>query len=223
MKHVVFLVLAFLIAITAVGASTNFYEDMSDVQRYDLADAYDQVAERFEELDDAPRAEKFRAMAELIFPGFYQTERPAEIVDAVAPAPPEERLEAIIALEASVYYFEKLLRGVFSENLTLSLSVIADTLFLPLYDEGIKKSNLEEEMEFLFAKYEIDSYEAGDVLQLEDIEVMPLENGYWRVDVETWPQFTIGPEGVTFWSDKMGFYFRKFPQGWRLAAIGPVA
>jgi len=223
MKHVVLPVLAFLVAVTAVGASTRFYEDMSDAQRYDLADAYDKVAERFEELDDAPRAEQFRAMVELIFPGFYQTERPPEVVETVAPTSPEKRVENIIALEASVYFFKKLLRGIFSENLTLSLSVIADTLFLPLYDEGIKKSNLEEEMAWLFSKYEIDSYEAGDVLQLGDIEVIPLENGYWRLDVKTWPQFAVGPEEVTFWSEKMGFYFRKFPQGWRLAAIGPVA
>jgi len=223
MKRAVFLVFVFLIAIGVVGALTRFYEDMSDAQRYDLADAYDQVAERFDELGDASRAEKFRAMVELIFPGFYQTERPAEIVDTVAPASPGERLEDIVGQEASKYYFDKLLRGVFSENLTLSLSVIADTLFLPLYDEGIiKKPDVEAGMEKLFTKYNIDSYEAKDVFQLDDIEVISFANGFWRLDVETWPQFAEGLKEVTFWSEKMGFYFRKFPQGWRLAAIGPV-
>jgi len=222
MKRVVLLVPAFLIAVIAIGASTRFYEDMSDAQRYDLADAYDQVADRFEELNNVPRAEQFRAMVELIFPGFYQTERPAEVVDTVVPIPPEERLENRVGQEASEYYFNKLLRGVFSENMTLSLSVIADTLFLPLYDEGIKKPDLEAEMKWLFSKYDVHSYEAGDVFQLDDMEVISLENGYWRLDVKIWPRFAGELEEVTFWSEKMGFYFREFPQGWRLAAIGPV-
>jgi len=223
MKHVILLAIAFLIASAAVGESMRFYEDMSDAQRYDLADAYYQVADRFEELDDSPRAEKLRAMAELIFPGFYQRELPPEVVDAVVPTPSEERLKVGIEQEASKYYFNKLLRGVFSEDVTLSLSVIADTLFLPLYDEGIKKPDLEEEVEWFFSEYDVDSYSAEEVFQLNEIEVIPLENGYWRLDVKTWPQFAGKLEEITFWAGKMGFYFREFPQGWRLAAIGPVA
>jgi len=223
MKRVVFLAFALLITVGVIGASTRFYEDMSDTQRYDLADAYDQVAERFDELGDVSRAENFRAMAELIFPGFYEAERPAEAVEAAAPIPSEERLEGIVGQEASEYYFGKLLRGVFSENLTLSLSVIADRLFLPLYADGITRRDVGVEMERIFAKYEIDSYEAGDVFQLESIDVIALANGFWRLDIETWPQFAGALEEITFWSGKMGFYFRKFPQGWRLAAIGPVA
>jgi len=223
MKRVILLVLVFPIAVGVIGAATGFYEDMSDVQRYDLADAYDQVAKRFDELGDAPRAENFRAMAQLIFPDFYRVERPVETVDAVVPASSEERLENIVGQEASEYFFGKLLRGVFSENLALSLSVVADTLFLPLYDEGVKKPDVGVEMERLFAKYDIDSYEAGDVFQLDGIDVVPLANGFWRLDIGIWPQFAGALEEITFWSEKMGFYFRKFPQGWRLAAIGPVA
>lgn len=223
MKSIVSLMLASLIAVVTVGASTRFYEEMSDVQRYDLADAYDQVADRFEELDNALRAEKFRAIAELIFPGFYQAERPDEVVEAVVPTPPEKRLEDRAGQEASEYYFDKLLRGVFNENVSLSLSVIADTLFLPLYDEGIKKPDLKEEMEWFFSEYDVASYEAEDVFQLDNIEVISLENGFWRLDVKTWPHFARELEEITFWAEKLGFYFRKFSQGWRLAAVGPVA
>jgi len=223
MKYIVSLVLIFLIAAIAASAQTKFYENMSDAQRYDLADAYDQVADRFEELDDAPRAEKLRAMVKLIFPDFYQTERPAEVVDTVVPTPTQESLENRVGREASEYQFSKLLRGIFDEDTALSLSVIAETLYLPLYDEGIRKPDLETEMERFFSKYNVDSYEAEDIFQLEHIEVISLENGYWRLDVKTWPQFAGALEEMTFWSEKMGFYFRKFPQGWRLAAIGPVA
>ncbi len=79
------------------------------------------------------------------------------------------------------------------------------------------------ELEWFFSEYDLTGIAPYDVFDMEGIQKRPLDNGYWRLDVETQPGYENAVPEVTFWSGKMGFYFRRFPEGWRLAAIGPVA
>jgi hypothetical protein len=207
----------------AMGASEFFFSDLSEAQRYDLADAYDRVADRFDEIDDSDRADEYRAMVQVIFPGFGQVERPAAPEKPVQPRTPAKAEVDPAGGDASFYYFNKILRGIFNENVSLTVSAIADTLYLPLFDAGVDKAMVASELEWFFDEYDLSSVAPDDVFMMSTMQVTPLDNGFWRLDIQTWPEYAEALDIVTFWSEKMGFYFRKFPEGWRLAAIGPVA
>ncbi len=223
MKRAAILLFIFLAFTITVSASELFFDDLSDAQRYDLADAYDRVADRFDELDDTKRAESFRSMVQIIFPGFGRVERPVQAEEPARTQRPEQTAPDPAGGDASFYYFNKLLRGIFNENISLTLSVIADTLYLPLFDAGVDKAMVASELEWFFSEYDVTSVAPDDVFRMTTMQVIPLDNGYWRLDIQTWPEYADVIPEVTFWAEKMGFYFRKFPEGWRLAAIGPVA
>ncbi len=207
----------------SVAAAENFYDDLSQAQRYDLADAYTRVAVQFDTLGEKERAEGYRNLALVIFPGFGNVERPAQDEKPVTVKRPEQQAPDPSGGDASYYYFNKLLRGVFNENKSLTLSVIADPLYLPLFDAGVEKTLISSELDWFFDEYDVSSIAPYDVFQMNTVQVTPLDNGYWRLDVQTLPEYADAVPEITFWAEKMGFYFRKFPEGWRLAAIGPVA
>ena len=79
------------------------------------------------------------------------------------------------------------------------------------------------ELEWFFSEYDVSSVAPDDIFRMSTMQVIPLDNGYWRLDIQIWSEYADAIPEVTFWAEKMGFYFRKFPEGWRLAAIGPVA
>jgi hypothetical protein len=223
MKRIVVLTTLILAAAMTIGASELFFDTLSEAQRYDLADAYNRVADRYEELEDSQKAEAFRAMVQVIFPGFGEVERPVETPEPPRPQRPAPEKPDPAGESASRYYFNKLLRGIFNENISLALSVVAETLYLPLYDSGVDKQTIAAELEWFFENYDVTRMAPADIFQMDRIVTTPLDNGYWRLDVETQEEFSDAMPTVTFWAEKMGFYFRKFPEGWRLAAIGPVA
>ncbi len=223
MKRAAILIFVFLVLALVVNASELLFDDLTEAQRYDLADAYDRVADRFEELDDIERADSYRIMVQLIFPGYGQVERPSGPVEPVQTQRPAQPAPDPAGGDASFYYFNKILRGVFNENVSLTVAAIADTLYLPLFDAGVDKAMIASELEWFFSEYDITSVSPDDIFRMTSMQVLPLDNGFWRLDIQTWPEYADALPEVTFWAEKMGFYFRKFPEGWRLAAIGPVA
>lgn len=223
MKRIAILLILSLATILAMSAAEPNFNQLSDAQRYDLAHAYNMVADKFEDLDDAERAEGYRQMVQVIYPGFGQATRPEQQPEGTIQIRPETPAPDPAGENASTYYFNKLLRGVFNENVSLTTSVLADTLFLPFFDKGVEKAMAASELEWFFSEYDVTGIAPGDVFNMDSIETTPLDNGYWRLDVETQPGYEYAVPEVTFWSGKMGFYFRKFAEGWRLAAIGPVA
>jgi len=227
MKRVIAFIMVILISAACLSAEETFYSGFSEAQKYDLADAYSKVADQYEKLGEKNKAADFREMAEVIFPGFSKASRPA--VETTRPAEKnntekEKKPTADPAgREASRYYFNKLLRGVFNENISLTLSAVADTLYLPLYDDGISKSEAAEELQWFFSNYSLEGIAPSDVFDMSSIVIEPLENGFWRLTVSVYPEYSDALPIVTFWSERMGFYFRKYVQGWRLAAIGPAS
>lgn len=221
-RTAILLALAFS-AVLALGAAEPVFDDLSEAQRYDLAHAYNLVADKFDDLEDPSRAEGYRQMTQVIYPGYGEAARPEDDSDTASPVRPEKQPPDPAGGDASMYYFNKILRGIFNENVSLTTSVLADTIFLPLFDQGIDKALAASELEWFFSEYDVTGFAPQDVFRMEDITVTPLDNGYWRLDVETQRGYEHAVPEVTFWSGKMGFYFRKFAEGWRLAAIGPIA
>jgi len=220
MKRVTIVFIVFLTA--SISASGMFYDNLNDAQRYDLADAYNQVADQYLELGDQQLADDFRAMAQRIFPEFDRVERPTGIVERQQSQNTSQEPESS-GTSASLYYFNKLLRGVFDENIPISLSVIAETLYLPLFDAGIDKATIAAELKLFFEQYDLVSLAPHDVFIMTSTEVSAVENDFWRLDVHVKPEYADFFPEITFWEGQMGFYFKKFPEGWRLAAIEPIA
>ena len=208
MKRAAILIFVFLVLALVVNASELLFDDLTEAQRYDLADAYDRVADRFEELDDIERADSYRIMVQLIFPGYGQVERPSSPVEPVQAQRPAQPAPDPAGGDASFYYFNKILRGVFNENVSLTISAIADTLYLPLFDAGVDKAMIASEMEWFFSEYDITSVSPDDIFRMTSMQVLPLDNGFWRLDIQTWPEYADALPEVTFWAEKMGFYFR---------------
>jgi hypothetical protein len=223
MKRMVVVFIVLLYVSLSASAADTFYSGLSNAQRYDLADAYNRVADRYVELNDMKKADGFRAMVQVIYPDFGKAERPAPAVETRPAKPPVKQAVDSSGGDASLYYFNKLLRGVFDENISLTLSAVAETLYLPLFDAGIDKAAAAADLKWFFEEYDIKTMAPSDVFRMETIIVTPLDNGYWRLDVRVMPEYADALPEITFWGEKMGFYFRKFPEGWRLAAIGPVA
>ncbi|MCG8452855.1 MAG: hypothetical protein MI717_06720, partial [Spirochaetales bacterium] len=169
------------------------------------------------------RATNYREMAEYLYP---EDSAPPPAEPKQEPEVKEEDPRKILpdpaGEQASQYYFQKLLRGLFNENSGQILPVIADTLYLPLHDAGVTKDFVQSELDWFFESYDLSQLGAQDIFQLDSVSTTPLDNGYWRLDVSVYPEYSNALDLVSFWSGTMGFYFRKFPQGWRLAAIGPV-
>lgn len=222
MKRFICLLAVILTLPLLAGASEIFYSGLTEAQRYDLADAYMKVADRYVELGENDKAASFESMVDIIFPGFTEVEGPVE------QAPPQPQVqerqpeEVSFGGESTYYYFRKILRAVFSENVDLSLSVIGERLYLPMFDEGIDKKSIRNGLEWFFEKYAVDSVDPESVFDMHSISVTPLDNGYWRLDAQINTQFVNTVPELTFWAERIGFYFHKLPQGWRLAAIGPV-
>ena len=215
-----------LISVACLSAEETFYNGFSEAQKYDLADAYSKVADQYEKLGEKNKAGNFRKMAEVIFPGFSKVSRPVEKTIQQPVKNTEKEKEPVAdpaGKDASRYYFTKLLRGVFNENISLTLSVLADTLYLPMYDEGISKPEAAEELQWFFSNYSMEGIAPSDIFDMQSIVIEPLENGFWRLTVSVYPEYSDALPMVTFWSERMGFYFRKYTQGWRLAAIGPAS
>lgn len=223
MKRAVVLLSILIILTFSLSAAENFYDNLSEAQRYDLADAYTRVADQFDTLEQGERADGYRDLVQVIYPGFGEVERPVDEPETTSTRRPDQPAPDPSGGDASYYYFNKLLRGIFNENKSLTLSVIADPLYLPLFDAGVEKGLVSSELDWFFSEYDISNYIPNDVFRMNTIQVTPLDNGYWRLDVQTQPEYTVAVPEVTFWAEKMGFYFRKFPEGWRLAAIGPIA
>ena len=223
MKRITAIITVLAAAALVPVISREFFDELTSAQRYDLADAYDRAAARFDELGQNSRAAQYRDLAQEIFPDFSSAERPES--SRAEAAPRAQRQQAAVKTsggDSSKYYFSKLLRGVFNENIPLTLSVVAEPLYLPLFDEGIDKTLIESELTWFFENYNVTAVNPRDVFDMESIDVTPLNNGYWRLDVETKNAYRNALPKITFWSAKMGFYFRRYPEGWRLSAIGPV-
>ena len=171
MKRVVTIIAVLFTVALWAGASEEFFGQLTEAQRYDLADAYQRVADRFDELGQRKRASRFRAQVDVIFPGFAGSERPEESL--TSSLRPEPAAPDPAGSDASYYYFNKLLHGVFNENIPLILSAVGDVLYLPMFDEGVVKSTITGELTWFFDNYDLEGVAARDIFDMESIVATP--------------------------------------------------
>ncbi|MDC7232092.1 MAG: hypothetical protein PQJ58_02580 [Spirochaetales bacterium] len=224
-RHLSLPAVMFLLVMNLFGAD-GFYENYSDSERLVIAGAYLAVSEQYGEIGEKDKAQAYRDMAELIFPGIetQEIESPAaltpaeaEQVQTAAPARPGGKEPAAVN-----YFLSKMLRAVFSENAGDIDSLLSTRIYLPGYDQGVKKAEAMEYVQYAFDTYELDRMNPGMIYDLKRVYIKP-EGSSWIGGID------LTPEGQSLFEKETGlkgsrhlFYFREFREGWRLIAINAV-
>ncbi len=217
------LLLIMFLSVMNLGAAESFYNNYSESERLVIAGAYLAVSEQYTELGDSDKAAAFRDMADQIFPGVTasaaeqektETAIQPQQVQAASPARPSGKEPAAVQ-----YYFSKMMRAVFSENEADLVPLLTTRLYLPGYDEGVKKEDVQAYIRMAFENYEIDRVDPSSVYELNRLYIRS-EGNAWVAAVK------LTPMGQRFFESELGFqgetqkfYFREFREGWRLIAI----
>lgn len=213
-------ILFLLTAAAGTAAAENFYESYTQTERLAIADAYLAVAEQYESLGEAEKAAAFKAIAQEASPGIADRrppETPAETARETAAAPPVR--PAGREPSAVRYYFSKLLRGLFAENLPEISAVLSTRLYLPGYDQGVAKAEVEAFLKETFASRPLEKIDPAS-LYVFDRYFIKKEGSAWTAKIGLTPRGAeIMEKALGFPGECHIFYFREYREGWRLIAL----
>lgn len=220
-RHLSLFTVMFLFVMN-LAAAENFYDNYSESERLVIAGAYLAVSQQYEELGENKKATDYKSMAEQILPGIeaedmnskpLSTEE-VEKLQTAAPARPSGKESSAVR-----YYFSKLIRAAFSENEADIDSLLTSRLYLPGYDEGVKKSEVMDYVSYAFDKYELEKTDPGLIYQIQRL-YLKSEGSSWVASMDlTEEGEKIFKEEIGFPGNRHMFYFREYREGWRLIAI----
>jgi hypothetical protein len=111
------------------------------------------------------------------------------------------------------------MRAVFSENEKDLSSLLSTRLYLPGYDDGVSKNDVQEFIHKAFMKYPLDETDPASIYKLDRIFIRS-EGSSWVASVN------LTEEGINVFDREFGFYgtlqkfyFREYREGWRLIAV----
>lgn len=221
LRHLSLFTVMFLFAMN-LSAAENFYNNYSESERLVIAGAYLAVSQQYDELGEDKKATDYKNMAEQILPGIeagdmnYEQSATEEVekIQTAAPARPSGKESSAVR-----YYFSKMLRAVFSENKTDIDSLLSSRLYLPGYDDGVKKSEVMDYVAYAFDKYELDKTDPSLIYKTERLYLQS-EGSSWVASMDlTEDGEKIFREEIGFSGNRHMFYFREYREGWRLIAI----
>jgi len=202
-----------------LSAADGFYTGYSESERLVIAGAYLAVGDHYSELGESKKAEEYKSMAEEIFPGIKTQNitpqsAPQKPVLTASPARPSGKEPAAVQ-----YYFGKMMRAVFSENIKDIDSLLSTRLYLPGYDEGVEKKDVLNYVQSAFDKYPLDKIDPAVYYKLDRFFIRP-EGSAWVAEVNlTNKGIQVFNDYLRFPGTKQKFYFREYREGWRLIAI----
>lgn len=208
-------------------ADENFYKNYSESERLVIAGAYLAVSEQYSSLGETDKARDFRGMAEEIFPGI----KAGDLTGEQAPAPVEaEQVQTSVPTRPSgkeagavQYFFSKMLRAVFSENKTDIESLLSTRLYLPGYDNGLKKSEVMHYVSWAFDTYELDQTDPGLIYDTSRLFIRA-DGSSWVASIDlTEKGAELFAQEIGFYGNRHMFYFREFREGWRLIAVNAAS
>lgn len=221
-RHLSLLSVMFLFVMN-LGAAELFFENYSESERLVIAGAYLAVAEQYDELGENEKSADFKAMAEQIFPGIESRDisdlpapktGEAEMIQASVPTRPSGKEPAAVQ-----YFFGKMLRAVFNENKSDIDSLLTTRLYLPGYDEGLKKAEVMKYVSWAFDTYELDKTDPALIYEINRLFIRP-ESSSWIASIDlTETGAALFAREIGFYGNRHMFYFREFREGWRLIAV----
>ena len=215
------ILLGMLLLTTLTIAADNFYDEYSESERLVIAGAYLAVGDQYESLGDDAKGKAYRNLADQIFPGIESEDIPeqgktpeAVPMQTAAPVRPSGKEPAAVQ-----YYFSKLMRAVFTEDLSDVSSLLTTRLYLPGYDEGIEKQEVLKFVKNAFDSYPLDAIDPTTIYELDRLYIKA-EGSAWTAGIRpTEEGKKTFYEEFGFRGEMHKFYFREYREGWRLIAL----
>ena len=220
------IILLLIACMTVTSGAEDFYKSYPESERLLIADAYLSVSENYLKMGEKEKAATFRAIAQEVYPGIEVARESVEIVPsegenavpatlpAVAPVRPSGTEPAAVR-----YFFSKLMRGIFTENISSVMSLISTRLYLPGYDQGVSRDEVSSYLKVAFDNYPLEKTDPSLVYNFNRYYVKK-EGSAWTVKVNLTEQgMKIMKEKLSFSGESHIFYFREYREGWRLIAI----
>jgi len=219
------LILITLFLCTLLSAEDPF-SGLSELELWDLSYSYLEVSKQYRELDKIEKADDFEKMAYNIYPALKN--RSDEV-------PPETGIQVLSpAVETTLspgdpekiirYYFFKMVRGVFTENEELITSVLAPMVFVPGYDYGFSREEIDRQLKAAFSTYDLTAYTPEQVWNLSSLTLDRDARGYKLLKIETQPETMSIMSSYTFWGEQQTFFFQYIQEenqdpDWKLIAV----
>lgn len=219
MKKITFLIFLSLI-LFPITAEDNINE-MNSAQLFDLAMAYDQVSDKYMELDDtSERADSYKKMADLLrqmaddHAQSLMANNPEidpVVIENPEPEIPQDADE--LAARGINYFFKKYMSAFSRKNSDEILRLTNEPFNLAYYGE-VTSDSLTDFLEEIFSVASFDDKDYSEIFMTDSITIEVLEEGYYRLDVTLFEEYSNLSDVLAVWGLNHSYYFRKTENVW---------
>ncbi|WP_037572047.1 tetratricopeptide repeat protein [Spirochaeta cellobiosiphila] len=224
-----------LMLILTTSVFGEFWNDVPEMLRPDLADAYYQAGEQYAKSNQAEKAKQYKAMALKIYPEYKpgqevpkmsvpQTDKEAESI----PSSENIKEEVVtrvrqqnLQVERLVHYqFTKAVRALVTENTGMLLSVLDSQLYVGNMDNKIDRNQLEIQLPKMFESRDFTSIPPNALYDLSSITIGHREDGTYALTVSTNSTYDNQMAQIfTFWNSEQTFIFTPSGKTWLISGI----
>jgi hypothetical protein len=217
----------FLISFLPVyGQQVMFYENLPKEVRMNLAEGYQAVANRYESLGQTDKAAELRKMAEeLSAPWRMELDTDDLLPDDHVDDPIlEDIYEQNVNQDRNerdiMTAFNRYKTAFFSEDIDAVMKTITEPFYIPFNEQGMTKEEVREMYQTIFDQYPVNENDPDAVFRADSFVIMELENGYYRVDIQTNDVYDDYFFSIPFWDSFQSYYFVQNGYGeWLLTAV----
>jgi len=232
--------LVILASIALPLSGQNIFESIEQNRRLELADAYYEAGQRFQQLGQKERGAQFIASAQKIYPGYKPSStRPEVKVEVVLPEillegtvdpltgipdRPKVREQNINGEKIVGFQFAKLIRGFLSANETSIGSVISENLAGPGFEQGLTNAEVVQGAKSFFESNTFFTrWSPSRLFDMSSIVVFAVqETPDYILSATTNPENREKLMGLLpFWGERVSFYFIRRGDNWFLAGLVP--
>jgi len=210
---------------------SQFYNQLTDDKRRKLAESYYLAGEKYKSLGKTATGEDYIETAFIMYPGLD----PERISAAGLPELGGEPLdgnwqprfnplpEGITAEDSVSFYFQKLLRGLFTEDKSAMLTVIDKRLYIQGVNQGIPQPETDANLQYLFLHTDIAHIPPSKIVDMQSTMILPVTQNIWRVEIKyaTDPMVDLGAY-LPGSSNTLTLFFRVVGTDWKVFAIGTL-
>lgn len=229
MKRIVFI--SILFCLLSSFAWAQFYEQLSQEERKELAEAYYMVGEQYKKVGKTEKGNDFIAMAFRIYPKLK--------TEAIEPGKTPARAKPTVvgewqptyspvpagttAKNAIMYQFSRFLRGFFTEDKETMLEIIDSRLFIPGIEQGLPKAEIDARLQYFFLNEEVSTVPPSRIVDLQSLSFDPVERAVWKAEISTAQQPKIHLKNyVPTKNGKLTFFFRVVGDQWLIFAVSSL-
>jgi hypothetical protein len=226
-----FIFISILFCFLSAFAWSQFYKQLSQEERKELAEAYYMVGEQYKNVGKTEKGDDFIDMAfriypklksESIEPGKTPTQRKTTIVGewqpSYSPVP-----KGTTAKNAIMYQFSRFLRGFFTEDKDTMLEVVDSRLFIPGIEQGLPRAEIDARIQYFFLNEGISAVPPSRIVNLQSLDFAPVERAIWKAEISVAEQPEIDlRDYLPAQNGRLTFFFRVVGDEWLIFALGSL-